>query len=123
MNVDFTIVDVAPWRRRAAMAESVEAAPAWLRVLDDEDLHFVRRFLLSSGSLKALAQEYGVSYPTVRARLDRLIAKVRAAEDPRARDPFERKLRVLVADARIPPALAKELLEAHQAALGRRNER
>jgi hypothetical protein len=123
MNVDFNIVDVAPWRRRAAMAESVETVPAWLRALDDEDLHFVRRFLLSSGSLKALAQEYGVSYPTVRARLDRLIAKVRAAEDPRVRDPFERKLRVLVADARIAPALAKELLEAHQAALGRRNER
>jgi hypothetical protein len=123
MKVDFNIIDVGPRRRRAAMTESVDTVPVWLRALDDEDLHFVRRFLLSSGSLKALAQEYGVSYPTVRARLDRLIAKVRAAEDPRVHDPFERKLRVLVADARIPPALAKELLEAHQAALGRRTEK
>ena len=82
---------------------------------------FLRRFLLSSGSLKALAEEYGVSYPTVRARLDRLIAKVRAAEDPRISDPFEKKLRILVADAKIPAALAKELLEVHRATAHRRN--
>ena len=96
--------------------------PAWLVVLDDEDLQFLRRFLVSSGSLKAMAEEYGVSYPTVRGRLDRLIAKAQAAEDPRITDPFERKLRVLVADARMPAAMAKELLEAHRASAGRRRE-
>jgi hypothetical protein len=89
-------------------------------VLDDEDRQFLRRFLVSSGSLKALAEEYGVSYPTVRGRLDRLIAKVQAAEDPKVTDPFERKLRVLVADARMPAALARELLEAHRAGAKRR---
>lgn len=96
--------------------------PAWLAVLDDEDLQFLRRFLVSSGSLKAMAEEYGVSYPTVRGRLDRLIAKAQAAEDPKITDPFERKLRVLVADARMPGALAKELLEAHRASAARRRE-
>jgi hypothetical protein len=105
------------------MEQSGNKTPAWLAVLDEEDLQFLRRFVLSSGSLKALAQEYGVSYPTVRARLDRLIAKVQAAEDPRVRDPFERKLRVLVADAQISPALAKELLEAHHASPGKRGEK
>jgi hypothetical protein len=85
-----------------------------LAVLDDEDLQFLRRFLICSGSLKALAEQYGVSYPTVRGRLDRLIAKVQAAEDPKVADPFERTLRVLVADGMVPPALAKELLEAHR---------
>jgi hypothetical protein len=102
-----------------ALAET-RTAPAWLAVLDDEDLQFLRRFLVSSGSLKALAEEYGVSYPTVRGRVDRLIAKVEAAEDPRVTDPFERKLRVLVADARLPSALARELLEAHRASARRR---
>jgi Protein of unknown function (DUF2089) len=97
-------------------------APAWLAVLDDEDLQFLRRFLVSSGSLKAMAEEYGVSYPTVRGRLDRLIAKVQAAEDPKITDPFERKLRVLVADARMPGGLAKELLEAHRASVAKRRE-
>jgi hypothetical protein len=91
--------------------------PAWLAALGEEDLEFLRRFLLTSGSLKALAEEYGVSYPTLRGRLDRLIAKVKAAEEPRTRDPFERRLRVLVADAQITAALARELLAAHRAAL------
>jgi hypothetical protein len=77
---------------------------------------------VSSGSLKAMAEEYGVSYPTVRGRLDRLIAKAQAAEDPRITDPFERKLRVLVADARLPAALAKELMEAHRASGAKRRE-
>jgi hypothetical protein len=97
------------------MAQTAATVPAWLEALGEEDLQFLKRFLVSSGSLKALAQEYGVSYPTVRARLDRLIAKVRAAEEPKAADPFEWKLRVLVADGQIPAALARELLEAHRA--------
>jgi hypothetical protein len=87
---------------------------AWLEVLDDEDLRFLKRFLLGSGSLKALAEEYGVSYPTVRSRLDRLIAKVRAAEAVRSGDPFERRLRVLLADGQISAAAARELLAAHR---------
>jgi hypothetical protein len=105
------------------MEQPAGKLPAWLTALDEEDLQFLRRFLLSSGSLKAMAQEYGVSYPTVRARLDRLIAKVQTAEDTRIRDPFERKLRLLVADAQLSAALAKELLEAHHSSLGRRNDK
>lgn len=105
------------------MERSEMLVPPWLAALDEEDLGFLRRFLLGSGSLKAVAQEYGVSYPTVRARLDRLIAKVRAAEDPKAGDPFERSLRVLVADARLPVAVARELLAAHRASLEGREGR
>jgi hypothetical protein len=100
-----------------------EPLPAWLAVLDPEDLGFLKRFLCSSGSLKALAEEYEVSYPTVRTRLDRLIAKVQAAEDPRIADPFERRLKVLVADAKVPIPLAKELLRAHRESLRWRNEK
>ena len=100
---------------------AVEKLPRWLEALDDEDWQFLKRFLLSSGSLKAVADVYGISYPTVRARLDRLIAKVQAAEDAKVSDPFERKLRILVADAKVPVSLAKELLEAHRDSLRRRN--
>lgn len=95
--------------------------PAWLEALDDEDKQFLKRFLLASGSLKSVADVYGISYPTVRARLDRLIAKVQAAEDAKVTDPFERKLRMLVADAKVPVSLAKELLEAHRDSLRRRS--
>lgn len=100
---------------------AVGKLPSWMEVLDDEDRQFLKRFLLFSGSLKALADAYGISYPTVRARLDRLIAKVQVAEDSKVSDPFERKLRILVADAKVPVALAKELLEAHRDSLKRRN--
>ncbi len=91
--------------------------PAWLRELSDEDLQFLKRFLLGSGSLKALAAEYGVSYPTVRARLDRLIAKVHAAEDASATDPFRRRLQILIADGALSPKAARALLQAHIQAL------
>src|SRR5262245_37422858 len=103
------------------MGQATDHLPAWLTALDADDQQFLRRFVLSSGSLKALAEEYGVSYPTVRSRLDRLIAKVRAAEDPHSSDSFERKLRLLVADNRLAPSLAKELLESHRSAVKRRN--
>ena len=98
------------------MSETRTEVPAWLGVLGEEDLCFLKRFLLASGSLKALASDYGVSYPTVRSRLDRLIAKVREADDPTLTDPFERHLRVLVADGKLTAALARELGEAHRAA-------
>lgn len=50
--------------------------PDWLSALEDEDLVFVKKFLLASGSLKEMARQYGVTYPTVRLRLDRLIQKI-----------------------------------------------
>ena len=74
-------------------------------------------FTLIADEDHAIAEAYGVSYPTVRARLDRLIAKVEAASDPRITDPFARKLKLLVADGALPAPLARELLEAHRAAL------
>ncbi|MBM3290492.1 MAG: DUF2089 domain-containing protein, partial [Candidatus Hydrogenedentes bacterium] len=52
--------------------------PPWITVLAEDDLQFLKQFLLASGSLKQLAGVYGVSYPTIRARLDRLIERVKA---------------------------------------------
>jgi hypothetical protein len=92
-----------------------EQQAPWLEALDEEDWQFLKRFLLSSGSLKALCDEYEVSYPTVRARMDRLIAKVRAADDQKVTDSFQRKLSVLVADGKLSPVLARELWKVHRA--------
>jgi hypothetical protein len=91
--------------------------PDWIDILDEEDWQFLRRFLIASGSLKALAKEYGISYPTVRARLDRLIAKVEAAREPGAEDAFHQHLRILVAEGRMDHALARQLLEKHRESL------
>ncbi len=47
--------------------------PALAR-LSGSDQEFVLSFILSSGSLKQMTRLYGVSYPTVRNRLDDLIS-------------------------------------------------
>ena len=88
--------------------------PTWLEAFGEEDLQFLRCFLVTSGSLKAVAEQYGVSYPTVRGRLDRLIAKVEAAEGPAPHDLFERKLTALVADGKLTTAIARDLLESYR---------
>ncbi len=46
--------------------------------LGSEDQQFALAFILRSGSLKEMAKLYGVSYPTVRNRLDDLIARLSA---------------------------------------------
>ena len=55
----------------------IQTVPDWMMELDEEDVSFIRNFVLASGSLKEIAREYGVTYPTVRLRLDRLIQKIR----------------------------------------------
>lgn len=70
---------------------------------------------MASGSLKDVAAGYGISYPTVRARLDLLIAKVRTADAAADADAFERRVRGLVADGTIASALGRELIEVYAA--------
>ena len=65
----------------------MEVVPEWMANLEDEDAAFIRRFVLASGSLKEVARQYGVTYPTVRLRLDRLIEKIRLAERS-AQEPY-----------------------------------
>lgn len=55
------------------------AIPALLR-LPAADLEFVLRFVKASGSLKDVAAQYGLSYPTVRNRLNQIIAQLDEAE-------------------------------------------
>ena len=65
----------------------IEVVPEWMAGLEEEDVNFIKNFLLSSGSLKEIAGQYGVTYPTVRLRLDRLIQKIRLSEAGAA-DPY-----------------------------------
>jgi hypothetical protein len=86
----------------------------WLEHLSEEDLGFLKRFLLASGTLKELARQYGISYPTVRLRLDRLIDKVKLIDEQSGADPFELRLRSLYAEARLDDATFRELLRAYR---------
>ena len=59
--------------------------PGWLR-LGHHEQRFLVDFVLASGSLKALAKQYGVSYPTVRSRLNDVIDQLRNLSEPPAQD-------------------------------------
>ena len=94
--------------------KSEKPKPAWLEGLSDEDLAFVKRFLLASGSLKQVAGQYGISYPTVRLRLDRLIEKIKLYDSQAVASEFERLLRVLFAEGKIDMNLLSTILDAHE---------
>ncbi len=88
-------------------------APEWLTSLDEEDLKFVKNFILASGSLKEIATQYGVTYPTVRLRLDRLIQKIKLS-DTEESSPFVILVKRLAIDGKIDYDTAKLLLGVYR---------
>lgn len=92
---------------------SIEVVPEWMVDLDEEDVTFIRRFLLSSGSLKEVAGQYGVSYPTVRLRLDRLIQKIQLSED-RAAEPYVALIKRLALSGKLDFDTAKVLVSEYR---------
>lgn len=87
--------------------------PAWMADLEDQDLTFIKKFILASGSLKEVASVYGVSYPTVRLRLDRLIQKIRLTETAEA-DPYISLIKRLAVDDKLDVETARLLLQAYR---------
>ena len=89
------------------------AIPAWMAELEDEDLAFIKKFILASGSLKEVASVYGVSYPTVRLRLDRLIQKIKLTETAEA-DPYVSLVKRLAVDDKLDFDTAKILITEYR---------
>ena len=90
-----------------------EMLPAWMAQLESEDLAFIKRFVLASGSLKAVAEEYGVTYPTVRLRLDRLIQKIELA-DRIDEDPYIALIKRMAVSDKLDFDTAKVLISAYR---------
>ena len=89
------------------------AIPGWMAEREDEDLAFVKKFVLASGSLKEVAAQYGVSYPTVRLRLDRLIQKIKLSETVEA-DPYVSLVKRLAVDDKLDFDTAKLLITEYR---------
>lgn len=87
--------------------------PGWMADLEDQDLAFIKKFILASGSLKEVAGVYGVSYPTVRLRLDRLIQKIQLSETAEA-DPYIALVKRLAVDDKLDFDTAKILITAYR---------
>ena len=92
---------------------ALDALPEWLSGLETDDLNFIRNFVLASGSLKEMAQQYSVSYPTVRLRLDRLIQKIRATETAE-QEPYVQLIKRLAIDDRMDVETAKLLINEYR---------
>ena len=86
----------------------------WIERLSSEDLSFLKRFVLASGSLKSVAKLYAISYPTVRLRLDRLIQKIEIFDAEDEMTEFERQLRASYADGKLDLQTFEQLLKAHR---------
>ena len=91
--------------------------PTWMADLEDEDLTFIKKFILSSGSLKEVAGLYSVSYPTVRLRLDRLIQKIQITETAEA-DPYVSLVKRLAVDDKLDFDTAKILISEYRRTKG-----
>ena len=92
---------------------AIEVMPEWLASLDEEDVSFIKRFVLASGSLKELAGIYGVTYPTVRLRLDRLIQKIRLGEQT-DEEPYIALIKRLAVKDKLDFDTAKLLIHAYK---------
>jgi hypothetical protein len=99
-------------RNQAMKTEEEVGHP--LEQLDDADREFVIRFVLASGSLKDIAEGYGVSYPTIRGRLDRLIKRLDELRRGQPVNPLKELLANMIAKGEISASAARRLLDLHR---------
>jgi len=92
---------------------AIEVIPEWIAGLEDEDVIFMKKFLLASGSLKEIARQYDVTYPTVRLRLDKLIQKIQISEDI-SNEPYVAFVKRLVVNDKIDFDTAKMLISEYK---------
>ena len=92
---------------------SIDVVPEWMAALDDEDVSFIKNFIMASGSLKEIAGQYGVTYPTVRLRLDKLIQKIQIS-DTTANEPYIAFIKRLAVNDKIDFDTAKLLIHEYK---------
>ncbi|GEN32355.1 MULTISPECIES: DUF2089 family protein [Bacillaceae] len=91
----------------------IKNVPDWILSLDEEDMEFIKKFVMNSGSLKEIAKIYEVSYPTVRIKLDRLIEKIKL-NDAADNEEFIKFIKQLSIDDRINLEEAKLIIEKYK---------
>ena len=93
-----------------------------LATLERDDLDFIAQLVLRSGSLKDLAEDYSVSYPTIRGRLDRVIERLRGAMAGRRPDPLSELLAKMVERGEISATGARSVRDVALKMANQRNE-
>ncbi len=96
---------------------AIDVVPDWIAGLDDEDIIFIKNFLLTSGSLKEIAKQYEVTYPTVRLRLDKLIQKIQISET-NTNEPYISLIKKLAVNDKLDFDTAKILISEYKKTKG-----
>ena len=96
---------------------ALQIIPEWIVNLDDEDVSFIKRFLLASGSLKEMARQYEVTYPTVRLRLDKLIQKIKVSDDTES-EPYIALIKKMAINEKLDFDTAKILISEYKKTKG-----
>ena len=91
----------------------IRDVPSWILSLDQEDVEFIKKFVMNSGSLKEIAKVYEVSYPTVRIKLERLLEKIKL-NDAAENEEFIQFIKKLSIDDRINLEEAKLIIEKYK---------
>ncbi len=92
---------------------TIRVVPSWMENLEEEDITFIKNFMLVSGSLKEMAAKYDVTYPTVRLRLDRLIDTIKMTDDQEA-EPYVKLIKRLALEDRLDFETAKLLISEYK---------
>ena len=90
-----------------------DTLPKWILNLESEDLEFIKKFILASGSLKEIANIYKVSYPTVRLRLDKLVQKIEL-NDKEEKEPFTNFVKELALNEKLDLETAKLIIDEYK---------
>ena len=78
--------------------------------LSAEHQHFIELFILNSGSLKKMADSMGITYPTVRSRLDGVIAEL--TRQIEKRDDYKNEILERVSQGRLTPEKAALIIKS-----------
>ena len=97
----------------------MKEVPVWIAALEADELQFIKRFVLASGSLKEMADIYGVTYPTVRSRLNGIIARISSSEEKKE-DTYVSLIKKMSIDGKLDFEAASVLI--HEYRKGKENK-
>jgi hypothetical protein len=77
--------------------------------LSSEHQHFIELFVLNSGSLKKTADSMGITYPTVRSRLDEVIEELKQQIEKKV--DYKNDILERVKQGRLTPEKAAQIIK------------
>jgi hypothetical protein len=95
--------------RKCGISFEGELFTSPIMALSEDQQNFIELFILSSGSLKEMAQILGITYPTVRTRLDDIITDLK--QEMKTREDYKKQLLEKVAAGKITPEKAAEIIK------------